>query len=398
MAKTLQSSGAIGISGGSTTYEFVANTYTIGSSSESPAQITYRLAGIISNLSVRVRSNTIAATSTVTLRKNGSDGNNTISITSLATGEFEDTTHTDIVSAGDAICVKCVGGGVAGSLICSIATLFSSDTNTSIHFNCTTSSSFYADPSTSYYIPIAGDEINSNTNEAPVKLSVAGGGYLKHLFTRMFYNSNDNAVTIKTRVNGADGNLSVSIPASTTGVFEDITNTDVLLDGYDINYVIATGAGAVDFAPYAISCEFVSTDGSFYSVTGDDIGTTYGTSTQYFYIGSGSMDSQPLETNIKQDINIACTASNLFLNVNANNRSTSTTFDLRVNGVSSALTISVPANTAGQFEDTTHTVSLVPTDEVNFRLSVPAGTGTIQPYIMAVKFKSSVNNNFLLVF
>jgi hypothetical protein len=51
------------------------------------------------------------SSSTVTLRKNGANANNTISINANTTGAFSDTTpHNDSIATGDLIAVKVVAG------------------------------------------------------------------------------------------------------------------------------------------------------------------------------------------------------------------------------------------------------------------------------------------------
>jgi hypothetical protein len=69
--------------------------------------------GTISLLWCRV---TTAATSssTVTLRKNSTNANNTISINANTTGAFSDTTpHNDSIATGDLIAVEVVAGSCA---------------------------------------------------------------------------------------------------------------------------------------------------------------------------------------------------------------------------------------------------------------------------------------------
>lgn len=69
-------------------------------------------AGTISNLWCRVK---IAATanSTVVLRKNSANGNETFSIGANTTGAFSDATDTDLTASGDKIAVGITPGGTA---------------------------------------------------------------------------------------------------------------------------------------------------------------------------------------------------------------------------------------------------------------------------------------------
>jgi hypothetical protein len=78
---------------------------------------------------------TTAATSssTVTLRKNGANANNTISINANTTGAFSDTPHNDSIATGDLIAVKVVAGSSApiiDIIACTFAASPSSNTVT----------------------------------------------------------------------------------------------------------------------------------------------------------------------------------------------------------------------------------------------------------------------------
>src|SRR2546429_655806 len=81
-----------------------------GPSAAGNAQRTVRPAGVSSNLYVRITANTIAASSTLTFQKGGVNQTQTITIGSTATGEFEDTTHSDTLAAADLIQLQLVTG------------------------------------------------------------------------------------------------------------------------------------------------------------------------------------------------------------------------------------------------------------------------------------------------
>jgi|ERR1700690_96652 len=61
------------------------------------------LTATISNLAIFVVTNSVATASTLKFRKNGSDGNQVVSITGLTTGYFEDTINTDTIASTDLI-------------------------------------------------------------------------------------------------------------------------------------------------------------------------------------------------------------------------------------------------------------------------------------------------------
>jgi hypothetical protein len=63
----------------------------------------------------------------------------------------------------------------------------------------------------------------------------------------MGYNALNGTSTARTRKNSTNGNQSVSIPAATTGDFEDTSNTDSIASGDRFNYQIVTGGTSGDF-------------------------------------------------------------------------------------------------------------------------------------------------------
>jgi hypothetical protein len=86
---------------------------------EVDAQLKVRsIGGTLTNLYVYVQQSS-TTTLTVTSRKNGANGNLTVSVASGATGAFQDTTHSDSFAAGDLLDAQEVvsGGGIEIAMI-----------------------------------------------------------------------------------------------------------------------------------------------------------------------------------------------------------------------------------------------------------------------------------------
>ena len=80
------------------------------SANKANSEIKFRSAGVFSGLLVKISANSVAAISTFTLQKNGSNVTNTVSVGSSATGDFEDTTHTDTIADADKMCLETAPG------------------------------------------------------------------------------------------------------------------------------------------------------------------------------------------------------------------------------------------------------------------------------------------------
>src|SRR3990167_7053203 len=156
---------------------------------ESEAQITYRIAGTFSNLSVSIKTNTANASSTVKLRNNLGDGNLGVTIAAGATGYFSDTDSDSVVS-GDAINYHANTAATSGQVIVeSFRILFKASVNTSsvmgllggIGPNVT---------STTYFWALAGGGQNAanSTNENVVKYKCGMDITFSNLFIKVITN------------------------------------------------------------------------------------------------------------------------------------------------------------------------------------------------------------------
>ena len=103
---------------GSTNYHAAAGTTRV-LSAETGVQAVQSLAGTYDRLYVNISTNATTATSTVRTRKNTANGGQSVSISSGATGSFEDTTNSDTVAVSDTFNLQSVvGTGGALTIAC----------------------------------------------------------------------------------------------------------------------------------------------------------------------------------------------------------------------------------------------------------------------------------------
>src|SRR3972149_2701739 len=342
-------------------------------STEALGKIRIRSAGTFSNLYLRIISNSVSVNSTFTSRKNGVNGNQTMSIAANSSGEFEDTTNTDTVVAGDDFYGQLVTGAGTGSLIVRILSfLFAASTNTVARLNSTESASLTQ--AVTYYRALVSTRNESNQTENQTRFKSGTAGTLKNLYVYVSSNGVTAATTVRSRKNGLDGNIAVSVTANMTGVFENTVDTDTVVAGDFLNSQIVVGTGGTTIIPYNISFEFETTNARQLFVWNRLVGI--GATTDRYEGVAGGDDSESTESNAAADANFAGTARNLWIHVSANTRSTATDVALRKNAVSTALTFSVATNSSGDFEDATNSVTFVATDELNYIIDLIAGTGT----------------------
>lgn len=354
-----------------TAYGTVGNGAIYTGVAEANSKVPFRTAGVLSKLTVRIKGNTIVGSSTITIRKNGADGNQTITIPGATTGEFTDASNTDTVTAGDQFDLKFVGGASGTRMNPSTYSLiFAATSGTMEKYNCNGNVAISAD-STTYFMPFAGKNESPTTTEANVKSRFHAPGTLKNGYVVVQTNARSTNTTVKSRKNGADGNISITIPGGSTGIFEDTSNTDTIADGDDLNFSLATLTGGGNFV-CCMGAEFIpdANSGTYPFIVASVPGAAVAAATTYYCsIGGYLFPDSVAEANTQIQTGFAWIARNMFCYVSANTGvSGNTTITLRKNAADGNSNITIPAGTTGLFEDTTNSDTIVSTDDVNYKI------------------------------
>lgn len=178
---------------------------------------------------------------TVSLNKNGSTATNTISIPSGSTGLFEDTTHTDSIVAGDLICYTIDTSAVAaqGFTYIFISIHAATSDSTLPILSCG------SDPesaNTTIFYSVGGDTIIGTATESRTQSKIGNIFTMNKLFCRIQANTVTAASTVVFRKGGVDTVVTLSVPLSATGVFEDTTNRVNVVASDLVSFKIAIGA------------------------------------------------------------------------------------------------------------------------------------------------------------
>ena len=365
----------------------------MASGSETQAETTHRTAGTLSKLYVLITANSLnSGSSTIYVRKNRANGSQFVSFDFATTGEFRDDSNTDSVSAADETGYRIITSGTSGSVtIRSISILFAATTNTVTRIG---SVNYVALAASGTQYRGFGDFRSSGTStvEAYAQSKFRCGGTLKNAFAYVNANTVSAASNVKSRINGADGNSNISITASTTGIFEDTSNTDTIAAGDLVCSVLLPGASGTSITLYHSCYEFETTTGKSQLASTLTSGRAIASLTAYAPIAS-ALSANTTESFYRTEARVACTASDLEVYVSANT-ATATTADLRLNGASSALTIAVGSSATGWHEDVTHTVSIAATDEINYRIASTGGTCTITNISMVLEVSAAATQTF----
>ena len=351
---------------------------------ETQPQMTVRPAGTFTNLLSIVSANTFNGTTTVRLRKNAVNANNILSIATTLTGTFEDTTSSDSFTDGQLLSLSQITPAGSGTITFRYHSLiFDANTNTRTQCSINGTASI-ATASTTRYTTLTGQRDAATmaiTTESLVQTLFKSACTLKNLYINVTANAR-TATTLRTRKNAANGAQSVSITASTTGRFEDTTNTDTIAVNDLVNYSLTTGTGSQTLTFYNIAVGIESTTNTTYLIAGQAVAAT---------VNFGETNFSPfgnllLQTNaalaesntlLTSRLGYTAIAANLTFRNSVNSVNGTSTFKLRKNSADTSLSCSIGSSATGSFSDTSNTVSVATTDTINYALVTGGSSGTL---------------------
>jgi len=323
---------------------------------EAQALITVRAAAVVDYMASSVDAN---GTSRVTMfRKNNADTTVSPAITNSTAGVYYDSAHSVSLAVNDTFDYNL--RGTAPAFIPYTVMIKYRNTGPA-------SGSFYGYGNTSFvsgtvrYMCIGNGGASVGV-ESQAAITMRTGGTVSY-GTAVVTAGAGAAMTIISRKNGANGNISISVGSGLTGQFVDTTHTDSFSAGdtYNFQNTCAT-FGTVRWQGNCY-IEFTGTDVELPTVSAD---WTFNASAQYCPLVAGNVSLVTTESLVAVKLGIAGTLSRMRFVVAANAQTGTGVVVLRKNNATANSTVSIGAGTTGQFEDTTNTDSFVATDTLNF--------------------------------
>lgn len=340
---------------------------------EANTQLIYRTAGVLVNLEI----NCTARTSSVVIhsRKGGVNQNNTV--TTAGTGITEDIAHQDTVTAADLwnydfsaltavysyVAMTFQASGIACSRLFTRASL--------THQMSSTSQTFDQSLSSVINTTAGGTETQCNT-------SIRKACILKNGAVNITTDNGAGAgsgVTYRTRVGGANANLSIAVVKPATGIIEDTTNQDSRSVGDLANWQAITSSTPVNVIMSYIAIDLQSTAGNSMMQTGG-IGApaSSGAATRILLFAcDGFQIASGTETQGQLTARDAFTCSQTGVNISANTGSGTNTWRFRKNAGNGNQTFTFTTAT-GVINDTTNTDTMVATDKINISFTTVSTT------------------------
>lgn len=365
----------------STRFGSIGGFFNPSGLTESDNQTIIRETGTFSNLYVRLVTNTCSAATTFTLLDSGTAKTEIISVATTLTGEFEDITHSDATVAGDKYDIQILpAGGSTGTITATvIRMLYATTTNTASRMIAFSSTAHTA-TSVTYYVPISGLYGSLQTTEAVCKCRQRLAGTMKSLMVNASANTRTIAVTVNSRLNGANGTLTKSITALTTGFFEDTVDSDTVAIGDDYNYAFTLGSDAsTSITMRNMATTFVNTAGYFQNVCALDGGRAWLTTTAQYNPLSGDVQQASgaeTESRVQMKAGSSLQFSNLTIVISTNTSGSPGTLNFRKNAINGNMTKSITASTTGTYTDTINKDYVVSSDEINSAFSAGTASGT----------------------
>lgn len=209
----------------------------------------------------------------------------------------------------------------------------------------------------------------------------------------IFANTKSTTFNVRLRINGANGNNNIAVTSSTTGWFEDTSNTDSVVSGDFVNFLLDDNGGTGSINPFHIAIDAVGSLNytRLLSNVADTSGTSFSTASTTNYIRPlGVHTRSATETDIDRClIATAATAKNMFVYIATNARTTTTTWRFRINAADGNINIGVTSTATGWFEDTSNTDTLSAADNITYSFTTGTGTGSFTYSMVGVELHGS---------
>lgn len=213
--------------------------------------------------------------------------------------------------------------------------------------------------------------ISEQSIEANAQNLIHTSYQLTLLTVKITQNTLNGTSTIKSRVNGADGTLAVSIPAGATGEAVDTGPGDALVNGDLVCSASVAGGSSGSYRPIRIYCGLVDEAGdkSILGLCGQSGFGEFTTAiTRWVPIAGFINAGGSVEANQPYTVRATATFAHLRVFVNQNSITAASTFSTKKNSTTGGQSVSITGNTTGSFEDASGSDSLVDSDTLHYEV------------------------------
>lgn len=347
------------VAASTTAYAGFATTNLTFSTTKANRDCTVRTAGTISNFIVRKQAGDRTGMTAAVMVGAGA-GNSAIAFTST-NAEYEDTTHTDVLTAGQTGIAFQVVGGTAGTTSFQaprIGCIWEVVGDTVNRLGHSFSLTISAASQTSWKWLGSSQITTQSQGEWLVKLPPN----VDHVTLRNLYAycSANTFTTVTIAINGATGTgTAPNVNCTTNGAFEDTTNSIQAKDGDKVSFKIITGTGVHSVTIETIFVEVQCDNNVYHWMICSSGGTSPGAGN--FCCPAGTMGAFATEANAQAKM--ATPVLLKYLSANIITSAASSQIKTGINTVGSAMVVAGTAT--GWVTDSTHFLTVNTGDEID---------------------------------
>ena len=353
--------------------------YSSDTGTEADTQASCTEAATFSNLRALVIAGG-SGTNTFQFRNAGANGNEVVAFAGASAGE--DTTNTDVLSAGALFNIAYTDTGTNSTMGWIAANVSLSSGHGNFHGCSGYAGQIYDVGSATRFIPLGGSMgTDGVTGEDTVEWTVRGYDSFEAFQVRVIANARLNNSVFKNRINGADGTGIVTFATLVTGLLTDTAIGDSITAGQTINASITLGAGVEDLSLSFVAATLKSSTSKSEIFCGNVTGVLRTASATEHYITIGGAIPSTLTTLTEAQARIkpgfAGVASNLRCYLSANTYASAGTLKLFQNGVA-VITLTLGAGGgAALYENAADTVTFDDNDEFSLEFDEGGASGSI---------------------
>lgn len=380
VSSTVTTGGEV-VAAGATVYMPVAPSAE-SSTTSSANRTRARVAGTYRTPKIRIVANAATSASTAVLQEDGVDTSVTITIPAGTTGLIAGTGSV-AVSGSTSLSWRVTNGG-GGSIAMTMTQLEfePSGSSTITLLSAHSSSALQLTAGATHHLRVTGSRGSAaGVAEAEALIKSPIAGVWSGLEIIKVGNTTTGTVDVYSRINGANGNQTLSWAASGSASQEDTTHSDTIADGDNLAWRAVIGAGTGTWENERWSSRIANSVGEFLLATGaaPGVGAAALQAGANYLPLAGEMARSSTESAVQAEAPFDLAAKRLWVEVGENTALLPAYVTLRVNGADTALKLEIqPGIEGAYYADVWNTVNINAGDLVCISASSSAVNNAIR--------------------
>lgn len=235
-----------------------------------------------------------------------------------------------------------------------------------------------------------------STTETDTQLTLNTAGTLSLMWVRVTVSASTVTATMTSRKNSGAGAMTIAIGAAATGEFSDVTNSDALVAGDEVNWKFENPAsGGITIT--ALRFVFAATSNSaLWHVAPIGPSQSLNGVSEFYPLNGFHGSGSTTEANWQHTATVAATYGGLGCNVRTNSKGGTSNLRLRKNGANGSSVVAIGAGVTGLLQDVTNTDSVSAGDLVNYAVDFFADGNALRFWALGVEATSAASQGTFL--